>query len=124
MPLATGEVPVAMSRDGDTEMNDEKCPQCGSPPAVGEIVINEEYGDEGPELGFCSEECMCNYYAEEAVHDAYDELLELVTWNLSFFVEPTPEQWTKLLPEDADEVRAYIREQKHENPGLWHNAHE
>jgi hypothetical protein len=110
-------------------MNDEKCPQCGGPlPTVGEIVINEEHGneehgDEESELGFCSEECMCNHYAEEAVHDVYDELLELVNWNLSFFIEPTPEQWAKLLPEDADEVRAYIEEQKHENPALWHDAH-
>jgi hypothetical protein len=115
-----------MSRDGETEMNDEKCPQCGGPlPALVDIVINEEYGDEEPERGFCSEECMSDYYAEEAAHgeaDAYEELLELVNWNLSFFIEPTPEQWAMLLPEDADEVRAYIAEQERSNPALWHQA--
>lgn len=115
-----------MSRDGDTEMNNEKCPQCGGslPAAVDDIVTNEAYGDEESDLGFCSEDCMCDYYVEEATEDAYDELLELVNWNLSFFIEPTPEQWVKLLPEDAGEIRAYIEEQKHENPALWHDAHE
>lgn len=109
-------------------MIEEKCPQCGGPlPAVGDIVINEENGDEEPDLGFCSEECMSDYYAEEAAHDeadAYEELLDLVGWNLSFFIEPDPEQWAALLPEDVASTRAYIEEQKHENPALWHEAHE
>ena len=109
-------------------MNDEKCPKCSKPlPAVENIVINQEDGDEEPERGFCSEECMSDYYAEAAAHDeadAYEELLELVNWNLSFFIEPIPEQWAMLLPEDADEVRACIAEQKRTNPALWHEAHD